>query len=192
MLTPLAVWLFNLLYSPTTWSESVNGFLYEYVALVLQASQAYNVTIPGCGKYNVPSGNITIDDTVENYYPTRVSYSQSAIVGADNFNDANTTIRDVFDIFVGNTRELTPTCTFLTIRPTVFIVLTCPRSSRNCLATGVRTISISENYLLTTTSPDSTRMGGPSVLLSGSLRTVSSGSSTRPFSLEIQFVHSML
>ena len=121
---PLAVWLFNLLYSPTTWSESVNGFLYEYVALILQASQAYNVTIPGCRKYNVPGGNITTDDTVENSYPIRVSYSQAAIAGADNFNDTSATIRDIFDIFVENTRELTPTCVFITIRPTWFISLT--------------------------------------------------------------------
>ena len=47
----------------------MNSFLYAYVALVMQASQAHNVPIPGGRKYSVPSGNITIDDTVDTFYP---------------------------------------------------------------------------------------------------------------------------
>ncbi|KAF9793491.1 Alpha/Beta hydrolase protein [Thelephora terrestris] len=105
----LTDWLFNLLYLPMTWSEGVNGFLYEYVALVLQASQAHNVTIPGGRKYNVPPGNITIDDTADTFFPNRTSYSQAAIAGADDFEDGNTTISNIFDIIVENTREVTPT-----------------------------------------------------------------------------------
>ncbi|KAF9793484.1 hypothetical protein BJ322DRAFT_132608 [Thelephora terrestris] len=105
----LKLWLATLLYSPTTWSEGVNGFLYEYVALVLQASQAYNVTVPGGRKYDVPSGNITIDDTVDTFYPNRTSYSQAAIAGSDDFSDGNVTTRDSFDVIVENTREVTPT-----------------------------------------------------------------------------------
>ena len=192
LLTPMAVWLFDIMLTPTIWSGSVNGFLYEYVALVLQASQVYNVTIPGFRKYNVPSGKITLDDAVDNSSPTRVSYSRAAIPASDDFKDTDVTLRDVFGVFVENTRELTPTCVFLTIRPTLFILLTWPSSSRNCLATGVRTIWILDNYVLTTASLDTTRMGGPFGLLSGSLRTVPSSSSTRPFSSEIPFVHSML
>ena len=99
-----------------TWSEGLNGFLYEYVALVLQASQAYNVTIPGGRKYNVPSGKITIYEAAETFSSNRTSYSQVAIAGADDFDDGNTTIKDVFDIIVENTREITPACTFFTIR----------------------------------------------------------------------------
>ena len=88
----------------------MNGFLYEYVALVLQASQAHNVTIPGGPKYNIPSGKITIDDTVDTFYPNRTSYSQAAIAGSDDFSDGNVTTRDSFDVIVENTREVTPTC----------------------------------------------------------------------------------
>ena len=88
----------------------MNGFLSEYVALVLQASQAHNVTIPGGRKYNIPSGKITIDDTVDTFYPNRTSYSQAAIAGSDDFSDGNVTTRDSFDAIVENTREVTPTC----------------------------------------------------------------------------------
>jgi len=104
----LSEWIFNLLHLPMTWSEDVNGFLYEFVGLVLQASQAHNVTAPGGRKYNVPSENIAIDDTVSASYPNRTSYSVVAISGADDFNDGNTTIKDIFDIIVENTREVTP------------------------------------------------------------------------------------
>ena len=102
-------WLIDLFEQPTTWSENVNGFLYEFVALVLQASRAHNITIPGCPKYNVPSGKIAIDKAVATYYPNKTSYSEAAIAAADDFNDDNTTIRDIFDIVVEDTRELTPT-----------------------------------------------------------------------------------
>ena len=175
-----------------TWSESVNGFLYEYVALVLQASQAYNVTIPGCRKYNVPSGKITIDETAVTPTPNRTTYSEAAITGADDLNDANVTIRDVFDIFVENTREISPTCGSPAIRPTLFVLLTCAQSSRNCLAIGVRAISILKDYVLTVTSPGTTRLGGPSVLLSGFHHTVLSSSSTRFLSSETPSVHPIL
>ena len=93
-----------------TWSAKVNGFLYEFVGLVLQASQAHNIPVPCGRKYNVPSEKITIDNTVATFYPNVTSYTQVAIAGADDFMDGNTTIRDMFDIIVKNTREVTPTC----------------------------------------------------------------------------------
>lgn len=104
------MWLFDVLYFPAAWSQQVNGPLYQYVALVLQASQAHNVTAPGCRKYNVPSGNITIENPMDTFYPNVITYSQFAISGADNFNDYNTTVKDVFDIVVKTTREVSPTC----------------------------------------------------------------------------------
>ena len=175
-----------------TWSESVNGFLYEYVALVLQASQAHNVTIPGCRKYNVPSGKITIDETVFASTLNRTTYSEAAITGADDLRDADVTIRDVFDIFVENTREISPTCVSFAVRPTLFVLLTCPQSSRNCLAVGVHATSILKDYVLTVTFPGTTRLGGPSILLSGFHHTVLSNSSTRFLSSETPSVHPML
>jgi hypothetical protein len=88
----------------------VNGFLYAYVALVLQASQTYNVTTPGGHKYNIPSGNITIDNTVATFYPKMTSYTQIAITGADDYSDSDTTVNDIFNLIVKNTREISPTC----------------------------------------------------------------------------------
>ena len=105
-----AEWLFNLLYSPTEWSAGVNGFLYEFVGLVLQASQAHNLPVPGGRKYNVPSEKITIVDITVTFYP---NYTQAAIAGADDFYDDNTTIKDIFNVIVEITREVTPTCKYL-------------------------------------------------------------------------------
>ena len=99
----------------------MNGPIYEFVAFVLQASKAHNVTIDGGAKYNVPSEEVTIDKaalesflngTGGNSPQDSTSYTAAAISGADDFNDENTTIRDFFDIIVNNTREVSPTCKF--------------------------------------------------------------------------------
>ena len=100
----------------------MNGFLYDFVGLLLQASQAHNVAVPGGRKYNVPSENITIDDTIITSFPNVTSYALAAISGADDFNDGNTTIRDIFDIIVENTREVTPTCKSSIIHSYMFIL----------------------------------------------------------------------
>jgi hypothetical protein len=96
-----------------TWSDRLNGDIYRFVAFILQASQAHGITIGGSDKYNVPSGNVTVDET-GNEPPTSTltSYTTTAIIGADDFNDDNTTVTDLFDIIVGVTRQVTPTCTF--------------------------------------------------------------------------------
>ena len=99
----------------------MNGPIYEYVAFILQASKAHNVTIDGGAKYNVPSGEVTIEKTIFGSFSNRTgddssqnltSYALTAISGADDFDDDNTTIRDLFDIIVNNTREISPTCKF--------------------------------------------------------------------------------
>lgn len=171
----------------------MNGFLYQYVALAMQASQVYNVTIPGGRKYNVPSGNITFDDSIEADYPNQFSYSTEAIAGADDFMDGNTTVRDIFDLIVENTREVTPTCAFFTTRPYLFILLTCLQSRRNHLDTWVRTQrSASKQYVLTIIPSGTIRMDGPSVRLSSFPRTALSSSSIRFLSSETPSVHSTL
>jgi hypothetical protein len=99
----------------------VNIDLYQTVALILQIAQAHNVTVPGGHQYNVPSGNITSPTSSTQFGPA-ISYSTEAIMGADNFNDDETTIKDLFDIIVQTTREVSPTCMFL-------IVCACVHSS---------------------------------------------------------------
>jgi hypothetical protein len=98
------------LYTPDAWSQGVNGDAYTYAAFVLQTAQAANVIIPGGKNYNVPSGNITFGDTGDASPPSLTSYTRIAIAGADDFNDAGVTIKDVFDVIVEITREVTPTC----------------------------------------------------------------------------------
>ena len=105
-----------------TWSDSVNGFIYQFVALVLQAAQAHNVTTNGGVKYNVPSGNITIDGTGNSSSPSLTSYSTAAIIGADDFDDEDITLTEAFDIIVNITRQVTPTCTFLNSNPFILFI----------------------------------------------------------------------
>ena len=90
----------------------MNSYIYEFVGFVLQASQAHNITVGGGAKYNVPSENITVDwSTSESASAQNLtSYALAAISGADDFNDDNTTTKDVFDFIVNTTREVTPTC----------------------------------------------------------------------------------
>ena len=104
--------LFTFLYTPRAWSEDVNNIVYPFVAIVLQAAQVHNVVVPGGRKYNIPSGNFTIDLTGGDSTLTLTSYSEVAIAGADDFADGDVTVKEVFDIIVSNTREVTPTCKF--------------------------------------------------------------------------------
>lgn len=97
----------------------MNTSIYQFVAFVLQASKAHNVTVDGGAKYSVPSGEFAIDESTFGAFlsdvpPSRdlTSYALTAISGADNFNDDETTIGDVFNLIVNNTREVTPTCRF--------------------------------------------------------------------------------
>ncbi|KAF9785048.1 hypothetical protein BJ322DRAFT_1108516 [Thelephora terrestris] len=101
--------LYHILYTPMMWSDYVNGPIYQFVALALQAAQAHNITTDGGFKYNVPSGNITIDQTGNPPSPNLTSYTTAAIVGADDFNDDKTTITNLFDIIVNVTRQDTAT-----------------------------------------------------------------------------------
>ena len=129
--------LLSVVYTPETWSNDVNTDVYASVALVLQASKALNITIPGCEKYNVPTGNITLNGS--NSPPTLVSYSAEAITGADDFVDSGATIKDVFDVIVDITRDITPTCTFSAVSSLLFVSLTCHQSSWSRLVAWVCT-----------------------------------------------------
>lgn len=90
----------------------MNDVTYNLVAFILQTSQTHNVTIDGGDKYNVPAEQVTIDESVFGSTQSLATYGLTAISGADNFNDDNTTINEVFDSLVNNTRESTPTCEF--------------------------------------------------------------------------------
>jgi hypothetical protein len=110
------------------WSESANGIIYQVVCLILQAAEAHNITVGGGSKYNVPSGNFTTNlPSVPTTSQNLTSYALAAIAGADNFNDDNVIVRDVFDIIVDVTREVTPTCEFPIVRSCLCVPLTHPQ-----------------------------------------------------------------
>ena len=104
----------------------MNNDIYPLVALILQTAQAYNITIDGGAKYNVPS---TVDMSFLNDIgaaaPANLtSYSVDAISGADTLVDDSVTIKDVFDVIVNITREVTPTCGSSTVRSYPLVLLT--------------------------------------------------------------------
>ena len=119
--------LLALLYSPTLWGSFTNTYLYEGVGYILQAAQAHNITIDGGAKYNIPSKAFTINEGTGDTSQNSTSYAMTAISGADDFNDNNARIKDVFDIVVNTTREVTPTCKLLFfahgIRPAYMILI---------------------------------------------------------------------
>jgi len=111
------VYLFNLLYAPTSWSDQVNQQVYQIVAIVLQLALDHNVTLSGGAKYSVPSGDFSFDKTLLSTIGAAplqnlTSYALAAISGADNFNDDSVTIKNVFDVVVSNTRQVTASCEF--------------------------------------------------------------------------------
>ena len=115
----------------------MNTYLYAYVALILQASQVHNITIPGGQEYNIPTGNITIPETGRTSTPTLTSYTRMAIAGADDFNDSGVMISDVFDMIVNDTREVTPTCKFSVIDSYLPALMIGLQTSRNRLVAWV-------------------------------------------------------
>ena len=90
----------------------MNDEVYPTLVNILQIAQAHNVTAPEGRHYNVPSDNFPDPILQEFSSPESdlTSYSQVAIAGADDFWDDNTTIKDIFDIIVETTRDVTPTC----------------------------------------------------------------------------------
>ena len=82
--------LYGLLYTPMIWSDYVNGYIYQFVVFTLQAAQTHNITIDRGVEYNLPSGNITIDEIGNSSSPNLTSYSTAAAIGMD---DPMTTIR---------------------------------------------------------------------------------------------------
>ena len=113
------------MYEPQTWSLIVNNEVYPVVVSLLQLAQAHNVAVPGGRHYNLPSQNITHTIPQDELYPPGLtSYSWVAISGADDFGDSQTTIKDIFDIIIETTREVTKTCEFPVVNSRLFDLLT--------------------------------------------------------------------
>ena len=117
----------------------MNSYFYPAVAYILQLARAHNVAVPGGRRYNVPSENITNPISADDIYPPGLtSYTQMAISGADDVGDSKTTVGDIFDLTVDNTRDVSPTCEFPVINSHLFDLLTRSRikSEHNGLLSG--------------------------------------------------------
>ena len=115
------------------WSDYANGHIYQFVGLILQTAEAYNIIVGGGSKYSVPSGNLSFPSVPATQNLT--SYALSAIAGADDLDGDSVTVRDVFSTIVDITREITLTCEFPVIRSFYSPV---PESSWNRLDSWVR------------------------------------------------------
>jgi len=167
----------------------VNEVTYNFVASVLQTSQAHNVTIDGGDKYNVPSEEAIIDESIFGPGQSLTSHALEAISGADNFNDDNTTIREVFDSLVNNTREVTPTCEFSLFTHIYSSRLPSLNQVGSLWSLGyVQEEAFSEDMPLTLASVTAC-INGRSAVLSGSPRSALSSSRTQFLSWEPPCVH---
>jgi len=172
----------------------MNRGVYQVAALVLQAAETYNVThtIGGGRKYNVPSENITFDDPP--LYLPSFTYSQSAIAGADDFSDDDTTIEDLFDLIVSVTRKVTPTCEISHYSFMSILLLSNPESSRNRCGYDVCAPGfIFGGPVLTTTTTITSvifRLNGRFAPSKGSPHTHARSSRPQLSSLEIRHVQS--
>ena len=171
------------------WSDYVNGDVYQFVAFILQASQAHNITIDGGAKYNVPSGNIVIDRMGNTSPPNLTSYTPAAVIGADDFNDDDATIRGGFDLIVNITRQVTPACTFLDSLSSIFLSLTFAKSSRNCMGPWVWIRVMFRGCFLMKMSTGSIHIDGPPARLNASPSSPLSNSRTQFSSSETPCVH---
>ena len=107
----------------------MNSDIYFAVVAFLQLAQAQNIPVPGGRHYNLPSQNITHQIPPDAISPPGLtSYTWVAISGADDFGDGKTTIKDIFDIIVETTREVTATCESPVIIPCLFDLPTRPRT----------------------------------------------------------------
>lgn len=168
----------------------MNDVTYNLVASILQTSQAHNVTIDGGDKYNVPSEEVTIDESIFGPPQSLISHALEAISGADNFNDDNTTIREVFDSLVNNTREVTPTCESSLFTHIYSFHLPSPNQVGSLWSLGyVQEEAFSEDMPLTIASSATVCMDGRFVVLSGSPRSALSSSRTQFLLWEPPYVH---
>lgn len=167
----------------------MNGETYDWVVFILQTAQAHNITIDGSGKYNVPSEKITLDTSAFESSQNLTSYATAAISGADDFNDDNTTIKDMFDMVVNNTRETVPTCEFSLFTHTCPFRLPGPNQVGTIWSLGYVQGEAFSEYILTITSSVTICMDGQSVVLSGSPHSVLSSSRIQFSSWEPLYVH---
>lgn len=102
--------------NPGLWSGFANEALYPLVINLFQVAQAHNVPLSDDKSivYHVPSETVEFDPYLmwPGLYPpgTLRSFVFDAVVGADNTNDTWVTMRDVFDVLVDTTRNISPTC----------------------------------------------------------------------------------
>lgn len=94
---------------PSLWSSFANNEVYHLIVWIFQAAQGLD--IPSGGNYHIPSGTIPGGEP-PSPAQTPVPHSFEAIVGADDFSDAenHATMKDVLNEIVDVTRTVSPTC----------------------------------------------------------------------------------
>jgi len=97
------------------WSAFANETLYPFIAGIFQFAQAHNVSLSDDKSvvYHLPSQAIEFDPSLMWDGPppgSLRSFAFDAIIGADSRDDEGVTMKDVFDVIVNTTQNITPSC----------------------------------------------------------------------------------
>ena len=101
-----------ILYTPGVWGRIANEVLYPLIHNIHRSAKAANITT---GVTNLLDEEIQVNGRLLKKILQQPPMSQSttAIYAADSWESENTTTRDVYDMIVKTSREISPMCRFL-------------------------------------------------------------------------------
>lgn len=103
--------LIQTLETPSKWSGFANGVAHQLFTAIFQAAKSLD--IPSGGNYHIPSGPPPESgDQPSNTPQPPVSHTKEAVIGADNFADADNqvTMKDVLKEVVNVSQTVTQPC----------------------------------------------------------------------------------
>ena len=113
--------VFGTLYSPGVWSPIANEVLYPLIHNIHRSARAAKITT---GVTNLLDEEVRVNRKLlkKILQQLPLSHSITAIYGADSWESENSTTKDVYDMIVKTSREVSPMCRFLNQLPCPAVV----------------------------------------------------------------------
>lgn len=107
--------MFVTLYAPGAWGPIANEILYPLIHNIQRSAKSANATTSGLIAANLADEDIHVNENLLQKILRQPpqSYSTTAIYAADSWASDNSTTRDVYDMIVKTSREVSPMCTSL-------------------------------------------------------------------------------
>lgn len=112
----LTVTIFFALYSPGVWSRVANEILYPLIQDIHRSAKAANIATGAANLLDeeVPVNRKLLEKMLQQ---PPLSHGTTAIYAADSWESENSTTKDVYDMIVKTSREVSPMCRFLNSPP---------------------------------------------------------------------------